>query len=128
LCRGDDTLLGGKDFVDQEHKIFWVKFVHSLFFFLMTVCILYVLFSGLFNRVGVLTWIAIVLVISEGLVLAINRGRCPLTTLAEDMGAEDGSVTGIFLPRWLAKRVFHIWPVVFLGACVLVVIRRISNG
>jgi hypothetical protein len=125
LWQGGVTLLGEKDFVDREHKIFWVKFVHSFFFFLMTVCILYVLYSGLFNRVNVLTWIAIVLVIGEGLALAINRGRCPLTTLAENMGAEDGSVTGIFLPRWLAKRVFHIWPVVFLGGCILVVIRQI---
>jgi len=114
--------------MDQEHKIFWVKFVHSFFFILMTVCILFVLYSGLFNRVSVLTWIAIVLVIGEGLALAVSRGRCPLTILAENMGAEDGSVTGIFLPRWLADRVFHIWPPVFLGGCVLVVIRQIFNG
>lgn len=113
--------------VDRKQIIFWIKFVHSFIFFLMTACILYVLYSGLFNRVGWLTLISIVLVVVEGIALAINRWRCPLTTLAENMGAEDGSVTGIFLPRWLAKRAFIIWTGVFLGACVLVLVREIVN-
>jgi hypothetical protein len=86
-----------------------------------------VLYSGLFNRVGWWTLIAIVLVFAEGTALALNRGRCPLTTLAENMGAEDGSVTGIFLPRWLADRVFIIWGSTFLGASALVLIRQIIN-
>lgn len=113
--------------MNQEHKIFWVKFVHSLIFFLMTACILYVLYSGLFNRAGWWTVFCIVLVFVEFTALGLNRGRCPLTTLAENMGAEDGSITGIFLPRWLAHRVFVIWGPTFLGACVLVLIRHIMN-
>jgi len=116
-----------RDFVNRERKIFWVKFVHSLIFFVMTVCILYVLYSGVVNRVGWLTLFCILLVFGEGAAVAINRGRCPLTTMAENMGAEDGSVTGIFLPRWLADRVFVIWGPIFLGACVLVLIRQIVN-
>ena len=114
---------GRRQIVNRERKIFWIKFVHSLFFILMTVCLLYLLYSGLFDRVGWLTLIAIVLMFGEGVVLAASRCRCPLTKLAEDLGAEDGSVTGIFLPHWLAKRVFIIWPPLFVGACILVLIR-----
>jgi hypothetical protein len=69
-----------------------------------------------------------VIVIVEGLALGLNGWRCPLTTLAENLGAEDGSVTGIFLPQWLAKRVFLIWTPVFVGACILVVIRAITKN
>ena len=32
-----------------------------------------------------------------------NRGRCPLTGVAEDLGAEDGRVSDIFLPEALAR-------------------------
>ena len=71
--------------------------------------------------------IAIATVIAEGTALALNRGRCPLTTMAENMGAEDGSVTGIFLPRWLADRAFVIWGLTFIGACILVLIRQIDS-
>ena len=113
--------------MNREQKIFWVKFVHSLIFFMMTACILYVLYSGVFDRVGWLTLFCILLVIGESAAVAINRWRCPLTTMAEDLGAEDGSVTGIFLPRWLADRVFVIWGPAFLGACVLVLVRQIVD-
>ena len=32
-----------------------------------------------------------------------NGARCPLTSLAESLGADDGSVTDIYLPGWLAR-------------------------
>jgi hypothetical protein len=35
-------------------------------------------------------------------VFAGNGCRCPLTGLAERCGAQHGSVTGIYLPRWFA--------------------------
>ena len=35
---------------------------------------------------------------------AANGFHCPLTGVAESLGAEDGSVTDIFLPMWFAKR------------------------
>jgi hypothetical protein len=112
--------------VDNERKIFWIKFVHSIAFLMFTACVGFVLYSGLFNRIGRVTWVCIVVVVVEGLALALNRFRCPLTTLAENLGAEDGSVTGIFLPRWLAKRVFLIWGQLFVAGCILVVVRLMT--
>ena len=34
-----------------------------------------------------------------------NRGHCPLTRLVEDLGADSGRVSDIFLPRWFADRI-----------------------
>ena len=34
-----------------------------------------------------------------------NNQVCPLTPLAEELGAERGSVADIFLPGWLARRI-----------------------
>jgi hypothetical protein len=42
-------------------------------------------------------------VAGECLVFAGNGFRCPLTGLAEAAGAERGSVTDIYLPRWFAR-------------------------
>ncbi len=36
---------------------------------------------------------------------AANGFRCPLTELAERYGAERGSVTDIYLPRWFAQNI-----------------------
>jgi hypothetical protein len=46
--------------------------------------------------------VAAAVVPGETLVFAGNGFRCPLTGLAERYGAEHGSVTDIYLPKWLA--------------------------
>lgn len=113
--------------MNKKQQIFWVKFIHSFLFFLMTMCICYVLYSGVVNRVTWLTLLSIFLVLGEGIVLAVAGWRCPLTTLAERYGAESGSVTDIFLPGWLARWVFVVWGAVFLGSCVLLLARRVTG-
>lgn len=44
-----------------------------------------------------------------------NNQVCPLSPLAEELGAESGSVTDIFLPDWISRRI----PVI--GGSVLIV-------
>lgn len=63
----------------------------------------YVLYSGLANKITVYTWIAIGLVISEGLVLLLFRLHCPLTILARSYSDSDQANFDIFLPEWLAR-------------------------
>jgi hypothetical protein len=41
----------------------------------------------------------------ETAVYASNNQVCPLTPLAEELGAARGSVVDIFLPAWAAKRI-----------------------
>jgi hypothetical protein len=55
-------------------------------------------------------------VAGETLVFAANGFRCPLTKVAEDLGATSGSVTDIFLPRWFARSLpaLHV-PLIALG-------------
>jgi hypothetical protein len=63
---------------------------------------MYVLWAGLRRRSDRRAAIAAGVVATESLVFAANGFRCPLTELAQRVGAEQGSVTDIYLPRWLA--------------------------
>lgn len=47
--------------------------------------------------------IAAAVVATESLVFAGNGFRCPLTQVAERLGADRGTVTDIYLPRWFAR-------------------------
>ncbi len=38
----------------------------------------------------------------------VSGFRCPLTQLAERLGAESGSVTDLWLPRWFARNLAAI--------------------
>ena len=77
-------------------------------FAVLSACVAYVLMSGAFNRITPWTWGAIAAIVVEGLVLVASGGRCPLTAVAERLGAVDGSASDILLPKWLADWIFPI--------------------
>jgi hypothetical protein len=43
--------------------------------------------------------------VAEAVVYVSNNQVCPLTPLVEELGAESGTVTDIFLPEWLSRRI-----------------------
>lgn len=79
-----------------------VKVVHTLAWFSIESCVIYVLFAGFARRSDRRAAIAAAVVAGESLIFAWNGFRCPLTDVAEHLGAERGSVTDIYLPRWFA--------------------------
>jgi uncharacterized membrane protein YozB (DUF420 family) len=50
------------------------------------------------------------------LIFAANGFRCPLTDVGESLGAENGSVTDIYLPEWFAHNLpaIHV-PLILLA-------------
>ena len=86
-----------------------VKAVHSVAFFILQSAIVYLLYKGLRGESDGRAGAAAALVGAECAVYAGNGFRCPLTGLAEDLGAEHGQVTDIFLPKWLADNIANIY-------------------
>ncbi len=80
-----------------------MKSVHSAIFVVLLGSILRFTADGWRGRLDRTTAIAAGLVTVEIGVFFANRGRCPLTGVAEDLGAEDGRVSDIFLPEALAR-------------------------
>jgi hypothetical protein len=78
-------------------------------------CVLYVLYAGLRGRTDRRAGIAGGIVAGEVLVFVGNGFRCPLTELAERYGAQSGSVTDIYLPKWFA----HNMPAIHTPLLVL---------
>jgi hypothetical protein len=103
--------------------IFQIKLVHTAIFWVLSLCIVYALFCGVANRVSLWTWIALGLLLVESVVFAASGWRCPLTTLAEREGAQQGSVADIFLPKWFADRLPPICGTLYGMAVVLCLLR-----
>jgi hypothetical protein len=103
--------------------IFQIKLVHTLIFWVLSTCVLYSLFSGVADHLTTWTWIAVGAILVEGIVLAAFGGTCPLTLLAERLGAARGSVADIFLPKWLAERIFPICGTTYALALLLILFR-----
>ena len=85
-----------------------------------------VFFNLLLDNISYLTWIGIGFILLEGFVLLLNGWKCPLTVYAEDLGADDGSVTDIFLPKFIADNMFKIFGTISAICFVMLVIRLLT--
>jgi hypothetical protein len=79
-----------------------IKLIHTLAWFSIESCMVYVLWAGFTRQSDRRAAIAAGVVAGETAIFAANRFRCPLTDVAERLGAERGTVTDIYLPRWFA--------------------------
>lgn len=104
-----------------------IKIVHTFAFFVLSGCVILVVYSGASNRITVWTWVGISMILAEGVALASCGGKCPLTVLAERRGAVQPGVADIFLPKWFADRIFPICTTLFLLGCLLVAWRLVGS-
>lgn len=101
----------------HERALVAVKAIHTLAWFSIESCMVYLLYAGFGRRTDRGAAVAAAVVVGENVIFAANGFRCPLTDIAESLGAEDGSITDIFLPRWFAHSLpaIHV-PLILLTA------------
>jgi len=95
-----------------------IKAIHTAIFLSIAGAVLLTLWDGLRARPARRTAIAGGVVFAESALYLSNNQVCPLTPLAEELGAERGSVVDIFLPAWVARRI----PIVAGSAAVLALV------
>ncbi|QAT49937.1 hypothetical protein EQM14_09190 [Caproiciproducens sp. NJN-50] len=110
----------------MNKKLLCIKLIHTIIWVFFVVVIFYILFAGIFDRVNVYTFIAIGLVIIEGLILLLFGWRCPLTVVGERYTDDHEIGFDIFLPKWIAKNNKAILGA-FFGIGVIIVILRLLN-
>jgi len=101
-----------------------IKLLHTAIWAFLVACILMIPVFGLANR---LDWAldVTVLVLAECGVLALNRGRCPLTNLAARYTKDRAENFDIYLPRWLARHNKMVFGTLFIAGELFVLWRRL---
>jgi hypothetical protein len=82
-----------------------IKAFHTVAFFSIAGLILLFTWDGFRGRRGRRATVAGLVAATESAIYGSNNLVCPLTPLAEELGAASGSVTDIYLPDWLSRRV-----------------------
>lgn len=108
---------------DNGRKLFLVRLAHTLIWAFFVFVIGYILYAGVLDKIGALVWIAIGLIILEGIVLQLNRGSCPLTPIAAKYTKNRDDNFDIFLPNWLAKNNKIIFSSIWLLGVIIVIYR-----
>ena len=113
--------------MNSAQKLTLVKIIHTLIWAVFVFLIFYILYSGLSGKINTFTWVAIGLVLGEGLVLLIFKMFCPLTLIARKYSDSTKDNFDIYLPNWLARNNKVIFTSIFLVAAIIVLIRKFYN-
>ena len=111
---------------DPSCKLLTIKVLHTVIWTFFVLMILYILYSAFIDRIDTLTWIAIALIVVEGIILLINGWRCPLTILGENYSEQTDVGFDIFLPRWVAKNNKTIFTTIYSIGVILVIYRLLT--
>jgi hypothetical protein len=106
-------------------KLFLVKALHTLIWGAYVWLIGYVLVSGIAGPVTPLVWGAAALILIEGIVLLVNHGSCPLTSVAARYTEERADNFDIFLPLWLARHNKEIFTPLAVAGILLAAFRAL---
>ena len=106
--------------------LFIIKGLHTAIWAFFVLIILYILYSAIMDRIDTLLWIAIALVVVEGIILFINGWRCPLTRLGEKYTEQTNVGFDIFLPKWVAKNNKTIFTTLYFVGVILVIYRLLT--
>ena len=99
----------------RQESLAFIKAVHTAIFVSISAAVALTVWDGLRGRPSRRTAIAGGVVLGESLLYVSNNQVCPLTPLAEEFGADRGSVVDLFLPAAIARQI----PLVAGSAAVL---------
>ncbi|MCF8462022.1 MAG: hypothetical protein K9G46_14975 [Flavobacteriales bacterium] len=103
-----------------------IKSFHSLIWVVFVIFIGFILWGGITDNVNVYSWLAVIAIVFEGVVLLFFKGSCPLTKVARKYSDSSKANFDIYLPEWLARYNKRIFGSLFLLGVILLIIRLIS--
>lgn len=109
--------------MDNIGKLRIIKIIHTLIWLFFVSVIFYILYCGIVDDINGLTWVAIMLILLEGIVLVVFKMFCPLTVLARKYSNSEKDNFDIYLPNWLARYNKEIFTSIFIIGIILVLIR-----
>ena len=109
----------------EQPVIQGIKLTHTAVFASLMGLVLYVTLAGIRGRFGRRALAALLVIGGEALIVTVNGGGCPLTGVVEDLGAEHGSVSDIFLPDWVARHIPHFSSALLAAGLAALAARRV---
>ncbi len=111
----------------NRQKLILVKVLHTLVWAVMVGAIFYIIYSGWSGQISSLTYVALIVIGLEVVVLLANNWVCPMTPVARRYSNNEKHNFDIYLPEWLAKYNKEIFGTLLALGVGLVVWRMVST-
>jgi hypothetical protein len=110
----------------EQSKLIAVKIIHTIIWVFFNAVLFYLFYAVIKNKIDKFVWIAVALILIEGIVLLIFRNKCPLTVIARRYSDSQKDNFDIYLPNGLAKYNKLIYTTIFI--CIIcMLIYKIAN-
>ena len=110
--------------VKLEKKVFILKILHTFIWIIFVFMIGYILYTGIFNRIDRFTYVFIIGILVEGIVLLIFKWKCPMTLIVSQYTDNQEIGFDIFLPKIVAKYNKIIFSILYIIGIVIVIFRK----
>ena len=108
---------------NSKNKLNAIKIIHTIICVFFVSIIFYILYSGIFDKINSYTWISIIIILIEGIILFINKWNCPLTILGKKFTGETHIGFDIYLPKCIARNNKIIFTTLYLIGLVIIIYR-----
>ena len=94
-----------------------LRVIHGFIALIMIASIAAIYYGAATQTYGIWLWLAAGALLTEGIVITLNKGDCPFTQLSRKYG--DGKAFfELFLPKRVAKQMFKVNAAVIAVGCV----------
>jgi len=88
---------------NDRRGILLVRLIHGFVAIFFLTCVGMVYYSGITGRVGLASYLAVLALLVEGIVVLLNKGNCPMGMIHRRVG-DPKTLLELFLPPRLAKK------------------------
>jgi hypothetical protein len=112
--------------LESKQKLILIKLLHTIIWLFYVIVILYALYATIIDRIDAYFFIAVCLVILEGIILILNGWNCPITLISQKYSRNITVGFDIFIPIWLAKHNKTIFMAIFLLSIIIAIYRVLT--
>lgn len=102
----------------------FIKTIHTLIWIVMTVSNFLAFYLAFLGNFSAWFWIPFSLLLLESIIIVLNKGRCPITPIAEKYTENRQANFDIYLPLWLAKYNIQIFTALIFIEAITVLVKR----
>lgn len=106
-------------------RLITIKLLHTGVWAVIAGCIIALPVAAMVNRMDWAVALSVV-VLAECAIIALNRGRCPLTNVAAQYTEDRADNFDIYLPEWLARHNKTIFGTLFVAGELVVLWRWLA--
>jgi len=112
--------------IKPNKKLLIIKIFHTIIWIIFVLMICYIIYTGINNKINIFTYIFIIAVAIEGIILLIFKWKCPMTIIARRYTDDPNINFDIFLPKIIAKYNKIIFSLLYITGILIVIYQMFS--